>query len=98
MQTAGSLSVGHLQPPNDHRPSAYRERYLVVQPLPYRFHHFRQGPSSLGGVLRAGQAVWLEQTIQRAELAAAVRAFVEDLGLVHLDPRWLRKGDGSLSL
>jgi hypothetical protein len=79
------------------RPTAFHEQYIATRHVPYRFIESRQHPSSSGGVLQEGQAVWLAQAVQRTELAWRVEAFVEDIGLVSLDRRLIKRGDGSVS-
>ena len=80
------------------RPMLFRERYLAAQSLAYRFVDVSGKPSPSGGVLCSGQSVWLEAVIQRNRLPSSIRAFVESVGLVVVDPRWLKKGDGPLPL
>jgi hypothetical protein len=79
------------------RPVTFHEQYLVIRPTPYLIQSSLQ-PTSSGGVLRSGQAVWLEQVIQRTRLVERVKAFVEDVGFVSLDPRLIKRGDGSVPL
>jgi hypothetical protein len=79
------------------RPAAFYEHYIASRAVPYRFVESRLRPSSSGGVLPVGQAVWLEQVIRRTMLSPNVRAYVENLGFVSLDPRLIKKGDGSVS-
>jgi hypothetical protein len=78
------------------RPTAYRERYIGTRPVPYHFVQSSTCPASSGGVLRAGQAIWLEQKVDRKRLPASVQAFVENVGFVLLDPHVIKHGDGSL--
>ena len=82
--------------PLSSRPTEFFEHYIAIRPVPYRFVQSSKHPSSSGGVLRAGQAIWLEAAIQRTRLPAVVQAFVENVGLVSLDPHLIRRGDGSL--
>lgn len=78
------------------RPAAFREQYIAIRAIPYRFLLSPLKPSSSGGVLRRGQAIWLEQTLLRTQLLSSVQAFVENVGLVSLDGRLVKKGDGSI--
>jgi hypothetical protein len=77
------------------KPPAFQKRYLALQPIPYSFLETSGRTSSTGGVLRSGQCVWLDDAIQRNHRPKSVQAFVESIGLVLVDPRWLKKGDGS---
>ncbi|MGI4758106.1 MAG: hypothetical protein ACRYGF_14825 [Janthinobacterium lividum] len=68
-------------------PTAFRECYVAARPVPYRFSS-ESRPAFAGGVLRGGQAVWLESALP---LQGSVEAFVDRLGLIMLDSGWLRK-------
>ncbi len=80
------------------RPRTFHEQYIASRPLAYSFIQSKQQPSSSGGVLQCGQAVWLEEIVQRTRLSATVLAFVESIGFVSLDPRLIKRGDGSIPL
>ena len=73
---------------------AFDRHYLVAQPIPYRFVEPSGKTSSSGGVLQGGQSVWLENAIERKRLSPLVRGFVDSLGVIVVDPRWLKKADG----
>ena len=77
------------------RPATFREHYVATRPTPYSFVPSSLQPTSSGGVLRRGQAVWLEQTLLRTRLLSSVQAFVENVGFVALDGRLIKKSDGS---
>jgi hypothetical protein len=77
------------------RPDTFQKRYLATQPVPYRFVEPSGRTSSSRGVLRGGQCVWLDHAIQRADLPVAIEGFAESVGLIMVDPRRLKKGDGS---
>jgi hypothetical protein len=78
------------------RPTSFQKRYLATQPIPYNFVETSGRASSSGGVLRNGQCVWLDQAIQREHLTSSIRGFVESVGMIMVDPRRLKRGDGSL--
>jgi hypothetical protein len=68
------------------KPSEFREVYIATQNIPY----LRESPQELvsGGVLAKGQLVWV-QTIFDAEERPTISAFVDDVGVISLDARWL---------
>jgi hypothetical protein len=79
------------------RPASFQNKYIAARAAPYRFvDASQQQPSSSGGVLQGGQAIWLENAVLRTRLTASVQAFVENVGLVSVDPRLIKKGDGSV--
>lgn len=73
--------------PSPMRPGAFCVRYIATEPAPYSFS-CPQYPTSAGGVLRGGQAVWLESGKAWGK-GANVKVFVDGLGLVALEARWL---------
>ena len=70
-------------------PTAFRECYVAARPVPYRFSSECQ-PAFAGGVLRGGQAVWLESAVVQQ---GSVQGFVDQLGFIVLDSGWLKKKD-----
>ena len=78
------------------RPAAFREQYIATREMPYRFHLSSLQPTSSGGVLRRGEAIWLERILLRTRLLSSVQAFVENVGFVSVDGRLIKKGDGSI--
>ena len=68
------------------KPSEFREVYIAIQNIPY----LRESPQELvsGGVLAKGQLVWV-QTMFNAEERPTISAFVDDVGVISLDARWL---------
>lgn len=79
------------------RPNNFHEQYLAVRPAPY-YNHSSFQPTSSGGVLPSGQAVWFEHPIERKKLSASVEGFVENIGFVSIDPRLIKRGEGSIAL
>jgi len=71
-------------------PEPFRQPYLAIQNIPY---HCEDASTKIshasGGVLRRGQAVWTEESYRPGHPVRSVRAFVETIGVVSLDPRWL---------
>ena len=78
-----------------HQPIAperfFVERYVVAQNAPYLLATADRKPDSGGGVLRGGQVVWLEHTLDRKNSPSKVLGFAEGLGLMYLEPMWLRR-------
>lgn len=92
IETAVPVAISVALPP----PEGFHEQYIATRSTPYSFIQSPQQPSSSGGVLRGGQAVWLRQVVQRKRLSSSVHAFVENVGFVLLDPRMIKKGDGTI--
>lgn len=69
------------------RPQAYCREYVTFRPLPY----VSADVSSTGGVLSKGQVVWVDTT--KFPGSSAIRAFVDEVGLVMVDPRSLLAGE-----
>ena len=69
------------------KPNEFREVYLAIQNIPY----LRESPQDLasGGVLAKGQLVWVQTTDDAEERPNSISAFVDDIGIISLDPRWL---------
>ena len=69
------------------KPNEFREVYLAIQNIPY----LRESHQDLasGGVLARGQLVWVQTTNDAEERSNSISAFVDDIGIISLDPRWL---------
>lgn len=73
------------------RPESYKYSYIALHNIPYvagtgtEFADTVDG--SCGGVVGAGQVVWADHLHQRQP--ARVTAFLDSVGVVSLDPRWL---------
>jgi hypothetical protein len=69
------------------KPNKFREACVVVQDLPY----LRESPQNLasGGVLAKGQLVWVQTMFHAEERSNSISAFVDDVGIISLDARWL---------
>lgn len=70
------------------RPYGYKHTFVALHSIPYT-----EGDGSAyhnefsGGVLGAGELVWANHLHQSQP--SRVTAFVESVGVVSLDPRWL---------
>jgi hypothetical protein len=69
------------------KPNEFREVYLTIQNIPY----LRESPQNLarGGVLAKGQLVWVQTMFDMEERPISISAFVDDIGIISLDPQWL---------
>ena len=72
------------------KPQLFQQANVTVRNLPYTVLEgsFRDSIDT-GGVLGSGQLVWTEDSVSiRPRLHIAV-CFVDGIGMVHVDPRWL---------
>jgi hypothetical protein len=71
-------------------PESFIIRYVTSRNMPYGVEE-TSTPNMLsgGGVLKKGQAVWLKEALNEKSREAAVPAYVEELGVVLLDARFL---------
>jgi len=69
------------------KPNEFWEVYIAIQNIPYS----RESPQGLasGGVLAKGQLVWVQTMIDAEERPISISAFVDNIGIISLDPRWL---------
>lgn len=73
------------------RPETFARSYVVFRNLPYAMADSAKEFSSMGGVLSRGQVVWLQGP--DGKQSTDVTAFVDQVGLVWLDPRGLVPAD-----
>ena len=72
------------------RPQAFQQSHVALRNLPYAYADGSLSePSDLGGVLGSGQIVWTEQAFASRVRPSSAVGFVEGIGMVHVDPRWL---------
>lgn len=72
------------------KPHAFQQPYVAAQNIPYLCAaSFSQASSCSGGVLSRGQVVWLSNSNNLSVRSHDAPAFVDGIGLVSLDPRWL---------
>jgi hypothetical protein len=78
------------------RPEDYEESCVTVRNVPYQFEDSdSMGRSLIGGVLGKGRVVWVKNLLKtkRQSLAtSSVSAYVEEIGIVSVDPRCLILG------
>jgi hypothetical protein len=69
------------------RPQEFQKAYRATRNTPY----LRGSPLALasGGVLAQGKLVWLQSTFSAETRPISISAFVDDIGIITLDPRWL---------
>ena len=74
------------------RPETFQQPYVALRNIPYVYGDSSSGQESpSGGVLGAGQTVWTKEF--KLKKSCSATAFVEGVGIVSLDPRWLVRGD-----
>ena len=74
------------------RPLIYRDSYVVSQNLPYEMIEIRASGSHVsGGVLGKGRRVWMQQDSQGSIHRHAAFAYVEDIGIISLNPHLLSR-------
>jgi hypothetical protein len=72
------------------KPVAFGQSYVATHNIPYDCADSKVPLGmSHGGVLKRGQMVWLEEALSVAKRPRTVTAYVEGVGLVAIDPRWL---------
>ena len=76
------------------KPEAFGQANVALHNIPYVCGDGSTGQvSSFGGVLQRGRTVWTVETYHPQRRPLSVAAFVDDLGIVSLDPRWLIRAD-----
>lgn len=73
------------------RPELFQRSYVVFRNCPYFTSDSPELFDAMGGVLSRGQVVWLEGL--EGKHPRSVTAFVDEIGLVSLDPRVLVPAD-----
>ncbi len=71
-------------------PQTFQQSHVALQNLPYAYAENTSTEAfPFGGVLGLGQVVWTEQAYASRIRPKSALAFVEGIGMVHVDPRWL---------
>jgi hypothetical protein len=72
------------------RPKMFTKPYVAFRHIPYICGPdvLSQAPAS-GGVLAKGQTVWTKEVFVPKQCPQMATAFVEDIGIVSLNPSWL---------
>jgi hypothetical protein len=73
------------------KPHQFQSPCLSTQNTPYMFVNEPVPITSDGGVLRKGRLVWTCEVYETKDRAHSVTAFVDDLGLISLDPHSLMR-------
>lgn len=80
------------------KPEKFEKPYRTWCSIPYTMMlETSFQPTSNGGVLDAGQLLWTRQTLPSPSSARVALAFVDGIGTVLIDPRWLTTENASLS-
>ena len=70
------------------KPQIFKHSFVALHSIPYTEENGSgQSDGLCGGVLGAGQVVWANHLHQRQP--SRVTAFLDSVGIVSLDPRWL---------
>ena len=72
------------------KPQVFQQANVALRNLPYTVLEgsFRD-PIDTGGVLGSGQLVWTESSFPAQPRPHIARAYVDGIGMVMVDPRWL---------
>jgi hypothetical protein len=73
------------------KPHQFQSPCLATQNIPYMFAAEPAPATRDGGVLGKGCLVWTCEVYETQGRPPSVTAFVDDLGLISLDPRSLMK-------
>jgi hypothetical protein len=76
-----------------HKPEMFRTPYVAMRHVPYVFGDGTKGTVASGGVLSRGQTVWTEDDYEPRRVQRTTKVFVEGLGIVSLEGRWLVRAD-----
>jgi hypothetical protein len=72
----------------------FRNAYVTLRNISYLCEDASiEGGSLSGGVLGTGQTVWTREVYEPYNRPRSTTAFVQGIGIVSLDPRWLVRAD-----
>jgi hypothetical protein len=72
------------------KPPDYEQTCMIVRNIPYQCEDSRyKGRWMTGGVLGKGRIVWVKNFIETEERPISISAYVEDIGIVSIDPHYL---------
>jgi hypothetical protein len=72
------------------RPATFQNPHIALQNLPYSSVNGSASEApTLGGVLCCGQIVWTAEPFTMSQRPRSALAFVEGIGTVRIDPRWI---------
>ena len=69
------------------RPPSFKHSFVALHNIPYVESDTSSSGASCGGVIPQGEVVWTNHLHQQQP--AQVTAFLDPVGVVCLDPRWL---------
>lgn len=76
------------------KPQQFQTACLAIRNTPYVFAvESFEATAHSGGVLGQGQLVWTARVYDSTEDLLSIAAFVDDIGVISLDPRSLMKAD-----
>ena len=76
------------------KPEAFQQPYVALRNIPYQCGDpSAKGATPSGGVLGRGQTVWTKENYELKTYPRTTTAFVDDIGIISLDPRWLVRAD-----
>lgn len=72
------------------KPQVFQQANVAFRNMPYTVLEGSLSDSiDSGGVLGSGQLVWTEDCLPAIARPHSARAFVDGIGMVMVDPRWL---------
>ncbi len=72
------------------KPQVFQQANVAFRNIPYTVLEGSLRDSiDTGGVLGSGQVVWTENSMKALPRPHSARAFVDGIGMVMVDPRWL---------
>ena len=77
------------------KPVAFQYPHIAFRNIPYACTSSYPHKDSVhsGGVIGRGQTVWVETPLVSAARQPSALVYVENVGIVSLDPRWLVEAD-----
>lgn len=72
------------------KPQVFQQAHIAVHNLPYTvLEGSLRDSTDTGGVLGSGQLVWTESLFASRPRPHSAIAYVDGIGMVRVDPRWL---------
>ena len=76
------------------KPDVFQQPYVVFRNVPYQGGDGAAADDvSSGGVLASGQTVWTQEPYNMQNRPQTATAFVEEIGIISINPRWLVRAD-----
>ncbi len=77
------------------KPQLFQKQHIATRNLPYIvMEDSLREAIDAGGVLGSGQVVWTETAFPARPRPHTAMAFVDGIGMVRVDPRWLASSRG----